>query len=136
MQLMIDPIARLCAESEILREQLTLDGARILELGCGKAEATRRIAADGQGRTIVACEVDEIQHAMNLARTDLPNVTFRLGGAEAIAAADESFDVVMLFKSLHHVPMPLMAQALKEIRRVLRPGGVAYVSEPIFAGER
>jgi 2-methylisocitrate lyase-like PEP mutase family enzyme len=40
-----------------------------------------------------------------------------------------------MFKSLHHVPVPLMDQALAEIRRVLKPGGLAYISEPVFAGE-
>jgi SAM-dependent methyltransferase len=41
----------------------------------------------------------------------------------------------MMFKSLHHVPMSEMNQALSEIRRVLRPGGLVWISEPIYAGE-
>jgi SAM-dependent methyltransferase len=40
----------------------------------------------------------------------------------------------MMLKSLHHVPMALMDQALSEIARVLRPGGWLYVSEPVYAG--
>ena len=44
-------------------------------------------------------------------------------------------DVVLMFKSLHHVPVDLMDQALREIRRVLKPDGLVYISEPLFAGE-
>jgi ubiquinone/menaquinone biosynthesis C-methylase UbiE len=122
-------------EFEVLRELLPFDGARVLELGCGAAEKTRLIAERTGVAEIVAAEVDSIQHARNLAITDLPKVSFRAFGAEAIDAPDASFDIVLLFKSLHHVPMPLLDQALAEIRRVLKPGGLAYVSEPVFAGE-
>jgi len=79
--------------------------------------------------------VDEVQHQLNAARDDLPNVEFVLAGAQAIPARDSVFDVALMFKSLHHVPVPLMGAALREIARVLKPGGYLYVSEPIFAGE-
>jgi len=40
-----------------------------------------------------------------------------------------------MFKSLHHVPVEHMDRALDEIARVLRPGGLAWISEPVYAGE-
>jgi ubiquinone/menaquinone biosynthesis C-methylase UbiE len=122
-------------EFEVLRELLPFAGARVLELGCGAAEKTRLIAERTGVAEIVAAEVDLIQHRKNLAIADLPKVAFRSFGAEAIEAPDASFDIVLMFKSLHHVPVPLMDQALAEIRRVLKPGGLAYISEPVFAGE-
>jgi ubiquinone/menaquinone biosynthesis C-methylase UbiE len=66
---------------------------------------------------------------------DRLDVVFRLGAAEAIPAVDASFDIVLMFKSLHHVPIDKMDQALSEIRRVLKPGGLAYLSEPVYSGE-
>ncbi len=123
------------AEPDIFEALLPLDGARILELGCGRADLTRRIATRGRDRRVLALEVDEIQHAINAAIADLPNVEFGLGGAEAIPAPDASFDVAFMFKSLHHVPVALMTRALEEIRRVLVPGGLLYVSEPVYAGD-
>ena len=135
MRLKPQTIDRTCPEAEIFNELLSLDGMHILELGCGGAELTRIIATEGRDRSVLALEVDEIQHALNLEITDLPNVTFELAGAEAIPAEDSTFDVVFMFKSLHHVPVDLMDRALAEIRRVLVPGGLAYISEPIFDGD-
>jgi SAM-dependent methyltransferase len=124
-----------CPEPEIYNRLLSLDGKHILELGCGSAEITRNIATSGFDRKITALEVDEIAHEKNLQITDLPNVTFGLSGAQDIPLEDESVDVVFMFKSLHHVPLELMETSIHEIRRVLKPGGLLYVSEPIFAGE-
>jgi ubiquinone/menaquinone biosynthesis C-methylase UbiE len=128
-----DPqVHRVANEGDILDELLHLEGATILELGCGKAEKTRVVAV--KAASVLALEVDQIQLAKNLTITDLPNVRFAHGGAEKIAAPDSSFDIVLMFKSLHHVPVELMDSVFSEIRRVLKPGGVAYISEPVYAG--
>ena len=130
-----DPAAyRQATELEIIAETLPLAGARVLELGCGSAWMTRRVAKDFPITRLVATEVDRVQHEKNLRITDLPEVEFRYGGAEAIDAPDNSTDLVLMLKSLHHVPTHLMDQSLKEIRRVLVPGGLAYISEPVYAG--
>lgn len=120
---------------EIYESLLPLDGARVLELGCGKAEITRQIAKSARGVSITAMEVDQAQHALNLTISDLPNVRFEFGGAENIPEADGRFDIVLMFKSLHHVPLEHLDRALREIHRVLRPGGLAYLAEPVFAGD-
>jgi len=134
MQIAVPNIDRVCDEQEIYSSLLSLDRAQVLELGCGKAEKTRAIAQAGQVAGILALEVDEAQHAKNAQATDLPNVRFAPGGAEDIPAGDAAFDIVLMFKSLHHVPLDKMDRALQEIRRVLKPGGLAYISEPIYAG--
>lgn len=131
-----DPLANtVCDERTVYENVLPLEGAQILELGCGRAEKTRAIAQGGKIGSITALEVDQVQHAKNLQIGDLPNVRFRLGGAEAIPSPDNAFDVVLMFKSLHHVPLDVMDRALAEIHRVLKPGGLAYISEPVYAGE-
>jgi ubiquinone/menaquinone biosynthesis C-methylase UbiE len=120
-------------EADILDELLHLKGATVLELGCGKADKTRVVAQ--QAASVLAQEVDEVQLAKNLAITDLPNVRFGHGGAENIPASDSNFDIVLMFKSLHHVPTKLMDSVFSEIRRMLKPQGVAYISEPVYAGD-
>ena len=135
MKIAVDHIDVICDEADIYNRLLSLDNKHILELGCGAAEKTRDIATSGVNRRVTALEVDEIAHGKNLQLTDLPNVSFGLSSAQDIPLPDESVDVVMMFKSLHHVPLEYMQSALGEIRRVLKPGGLAYISEPVFAGE-
>ncbi len=79
-------------ERRILEEFLELQGAAVLELGCGKAEKTRIVAE--KAATVLALEVDEIQLSINQAISDLPNVRFAKGCAEQISAGEESFDLV------------------------------------------
>ncbi|MDT8283563.1 MAG: class I SAM-dependent methyltransferase [Gammaproteobacteria bacterium] len=134
MKIAAEKIALNCPEFEIYNRLLSLDNKHIIELGCGDAEITRNIASTGSGRTITAMEVDEIAHAKNLLITDLPNVTFELASAHEIPLDDSSADVVFMFKSLHHVPVELMETSMREIKRVLKPGGLTYISEPVFAG--
>ena len=135
MKIAAEHIDTNCPEAEIYNRLLLLDNKHILELGCGSADITRNIATSGANRKVTALEVDEIAHAKNLQITDLPNVTFALAGAQEIPLDDDSVDVVFMFKSLHHVPIELMEPSMREIRRVLKPGGLAYISEPVFAGE-
>jgi len=135
MKLIETNISRACPEPELFNELLQLDGKRILELGCGRAELTRLIATQGSNRSIAALEVDGIQHNLNLKIAGLPNVEFIKAGAENIPCPDDSFDVAFMFKSLHHVPLELMDKAITEVKRALKPGGFAYISEPVFAGD-
>jgi len=135
MQLIQNAIERLCADRDVYEQLLELDGKLIVELGCGAAVHTRALAGAGPGRQVLAFEVDATQHAKNLAASALPNLSFQYGGAESIACDDASVDVVMMFKSLHHVPVAVMPDALREIHRVLKPAGSLYVCEPLFAGE-
>lgn len=123
------------SDFEQISRLLRLKGARLLELGCGAAFTTRRLAEAFPDTEIIAMEVDRIQHEKNLLIPDLPNVTFLYGGAQAIDLPDDSIDAVIMLKSLHHVPVNDMDLAFSEITRVLRPGGLAYISEPVYAGD-
>ncbi|MEO7742247.1 MAG: class I SAM-dependent methyltransferase [Usitatibacter sp.] len=122
-------------EVALLGGLVPLAGAAVVDLGCGNGDFARKLVAQGMARSVDALEVDLIQHARNVNGAQSPQVTFAAGGAEAIALPDGSRDLVVMMKSLHHVPMFLQDQALGEVRRVLRPGGHLYVSEPVFAGE-
>jgi ubiquinone/menaquinone biosynthesis C-methylase UbiE len=120
-------------ELDVLADLIPLNRRDIIELGCGAAQLARSLLGRFPDSRVTGLEVDERQHAQNLASPQ-SGLSFVASGAQAIPFADASFDVALMLKSLHHVPMPLLAQALAEAGRVLRPRGYLYVSEPVYAG--
>ncbi|MFT3718221.1 class I SAM-dependent methyltransferase [Pseudorhodoferax sp.] len=121
-------------ELDVLASLVPLAQARIVEAGCGAAQLARALLARYPEARVTGLEVDERQLAKNLAAPATPGLQFLHGGAQAMPLPDAAFDGALMLKSLHHVPVPLMDQALAEMARVLRPGGWLYVSEPVYAG--
>lgn len=120
-------------ELTVLSSLVPLAGQRIVELGCGSANLARSLLARHADSRVTGLEVDERQHAKNLAAPHA-GLSFIAAGAELIPFPDRSFDLAIMLKSLHHVPLPLLAQALSEVARVLRTDGHLYVSEPVYDG--
>jgi SAM-dependent methyltransferase len=120
-------------ELDLLAALVPLANQDIIELGCGAAALARGLLQRHPESRIVGLEVDERQHAKNLAKPQA-GLRFMAGVSQDIPFENASFDLAMMLKSLHHVPMPLMEKALNEAARVLRPGGHLYVSEPVYAG--
>ncbi|WP_313145431.1 class I SAM-dependent methyltransferase [Diaphorobacter nitroreducens] len=120
-------------ELDVLVELLPTPGTRVIELGCGGARMARQMLQRWPDMRYLGLEVDLRQHAINLHDTP-PRMRFAVGGAQAIACDDAQFDLALMLKSLHHVPLDVMDQALTEVARVLRPGGHLYVSEPVYEG--
>ncbi len=100
-------------------------GERVLELGCGTGSMW-------QGMTLPeGCHVtltDFSAGMLETARENTPHLAadYAVVNAERIPYADGDFDVVIANMMLYHVPD--IAQALREIRRVLRPGGRFYAA--------
>jgi ubiquinone/menaquinone biosynthesis C-methylase UbiE len=126
-------IDRVDDELDVLSALVPLGGQEIIELGCGNAGLARALLARHPDSRVTGLEVDERQHAKNIASMQ-NGLLFVAAGAQAIPFDDARFDLALMLKSLHHVPQPLLAQALREAARVLRVGGHLYVSEPVYAG--
>src|SRR5215208_2510747 len=98
---------------------------RVLEVGCGLGTDGAQFAKAGADYT----GIDLTQGAVDLAKKrfelfQLPG-TFRVADAEHLDFPDNSFDLVYSHGVLHHTPDT--AAAVREIHRVLRPGGKAVV---------
>jgi ubiquinone/menaquinone biosynthesis C-methylase UbiE len=108
---------------------------RLLDAGCGTGSITLGLApGDGSGEAIgTDISPDAVASASatasSLGRRDLCFVT---GDVTALPFADESFDAVFCSAVLQHLPDPL--GALREFRRVLRPGGVIGVADADIDG--
>lgn len=128
-----DRLERLHDELDLIAQRVPLAGRDIVEAGCGSARLARALLLRHPDCRVTGLETDAVQHARNLARPQA-GLTFLAAGAQAMPLADASFDVALMLKSLHHVPLDAMDTALAELARVLRPGGWFYVSEPIYGG--
>lgn len=100
-------------------------GLRVLEIGCGLGTDGAQFARAGADYT----GIDLTEAAIELARRrfelfDLPG-EFRTADAENLDFADDTFDVVYSHGVLHHTPDT--ERAVREVHRVLKPGGVAKV---------
>lgn len=98
---------------------------KILEIGCGLGTDGAQFAKAGANYT----GIDLTQAAVDLAKRrfelfQLPG-TFRVADAERLDFPDNSFDLVYSHGVLHHTPDT--AGAIREVHRVLRPGGRAVV---------
>lgn len=121
-------------ELELLQSLVDLpQHPRIIELGCGAAHLSRKLLQRFSACDVTGLEVDERQMAKNRLQPQ-ERLHFVPAGAQAIPFDDSAFDLALMLKSLHHVPLDLLDQALAEVHRVLRPQGLLYVSEPVFAG--
>jgi len=101
------------------------EGLRVLEIGCGLGTDGARFARAGARYTGV--DLTDAAIALARRRFELEGLAgdFHVADAERLDFADESFDLVYSHGVLHHTPDA--AAAVKEIRRVLAPGGRAVV---------
>lgn len=67
-----------------------------------------------------------------LAEKEVPGAVFKEGSALNIPFVGNSFDLVVMFDVIEHIPKNTERQAIQEIKRVLRPGGKVVISTPFF----
>src|SRR5688572_1651117 len=108
------------------------DGARALEVGCGQGLGITLLLERFGVRSVDAFDLDPKMVALAEARhaTD-ERVRVWVGDVEHVPAEDGAYDAVFDFGIVHHVPD--WRAALREIRRVLRPGGTFYAEEVLAA---
>jgi SAM-dependent methyltransferase len=118
--------------TDVIIETLAPAGKRVVDIGCGDGHLARQLAH--AGATVLGVECSPRQLAKARAAGPVTGVTVVEGVGQALPAADGSMDVAVFFNSLHHIPADVMDAALAEAARVLVPGGLAYVSEPLPEG--
>jgi ubiquinone/menaquinone biosynthesis C-methylase UbiE len=106
-------------------------GQRALDVGCGTGYLARLLAGpvgpDGQ---VVGIDPSPEMVAYAARKANgAGNLQFQVGTAESLDLPAEHFDVVMTSLMLHHLPEDLRVPALREMYRVLRPGGTLLIAE-------
>jgi len=111
-----------------------VEGGTIVDVGCSTGEFVREASRRFPNRTVIG--VDYLDDTIRIARLLHPRLEdrFRRMSAYRLEFPDASIDCVTLQEVLEHLEGA--ALALKEVNRVLRPGGalVASVPNPYYAG--
>ena len=99
--------------------------ARVLDIGCGTGNIHPLIA----GGVAELHGVDVSGRSIDVARTSNPGVRYAVHAGGTLPYDDRSFDVAYTICVMHHVPPAHWPDFVREMRRVLRPGGVGLVFE-------
>ena len=106
---------------EILQHITIEDNQLVLDVGCGVGVLTRHVAmVHNTYVTGIDIDPDQILEAQRKS-AHLDTVDYFVGDAVRLPFDDHSFDTVMTFKAMHHIPD--WQTAVQEMLRVLRPGG-------------
>jgi 2-polyprenyl-3-methyl-5-hydroxy-6-metoxy-1,4-benzoquinol methylase len=108
-----------------------LDGATVLEIGCGTGSAT--VALAEQGAQVTAVDVDALAISIAQARCRLHQVTAQFNVANAAELteplATQPFDFIIFFASLEHMTHVERMAAMTQTWQMLAPGGLWCVVE-------
>src|SRR5579859_5548598 len=105
---------------------------RLLEIGCGAGRNLRAFAHYRPDLTLQGVDISRV--ALEEAAAAGGPIVYRLGDALHLPYPDASFDIVVLFDVLEHVPD--VGRAVAEIARVLRPGGTFHGFVPCEGNRR
>ncbi|NVJ92278.1 MAG: class I SAM-dependent methyltransferase [Methylocystaceae bacterium] len=117
---------------DVLKATLSFAGKHVLDIGAGEGHLTRLMAKQGATVTGLECSPRQLKKAMSY--DVVAGERFIDAVAQSLPFEDESFDIVVFFNSLHHVPIEDQYLAITEATRVLVSNGMLYISEPIAEG--
>lgn len=105
---------------------------RIYEVGCGTGGAlfaARQLFPDAE---LVGSDISEVQlrHGARLSRQQRAGITFKQRLATETGEPDSSFDAAMSFAFFHELPRAETINVLREVYRILRPGGSMVIVDP------
>jgi SAM-dependent methyltransferase len=120
------------SNESVLSENLDLDKLEIVDVGSGPGNLVRYMT--GQGARVTGLECGALQLEKARSYPLVGDEVYIEGVGQDMPFADDSFDLVIFFNSLHHVPTEHMATALDEASRIVRSAGTVYMAEPIASG--
>lgn len=100
------------------------DGSDVLELGCGAGEPVARRLSERHRVTGVDLSPEQISRA----RTSVPDADFLIGDMTQLVFEPRSFDAVVAFYSIIHVPRTMHTDLFQRIGSWLRPDGLLLVT--------
>ncbi|WKW50272.1 class I SAM-dependent methyltransferase [Rhodomicrobium lacus] len=103
-----------------------VEGQRVLDIACGEGYGSALLASRAEKVWGVDIDRQAVDHANQTYKRD--NLRFFFGSCSAIPLPDASVDVIVSFETIEHHDEH--EEMIKEIRRLLRPGGALIISSP------
>lgn len=127
----VDTIERRTS-AQVIEELLPLKDAMVADVGCGDGWLTRLMTK--LGAHVIGIEVSpkHLSHASGI--RPVGDEHYMQGVAEDLPLPSRSRDIIVFFNSLHHVDEKGLFSALREAGRVLKPGGILFICEPLPSG--
>ncbi len=119
--------------TKLIEENLKLEHATVIDVGCGDGWLSRFLAGKGAHVTGIEVSPKHLAHARSIKA--VADEHYMQGIAEDLPVRTRSADIVIFHNSLHHVDTMGLPWAIKEASRVLNHGGVLYISEPMAEGD-
>lgn len=108
-------------------------GGKLLDVGCGSGHYS--VPLKELSPNLHYYGIDTSPMAVKVSKKyATPESVIRLGSATELPYSDNSFDVVMSITCLQHLPVEMRLQAISEMKRVLKPGGLIMMRESADGG--
>jgi 2-polyprenyl-3-methyl-5-hydroxy-6-metoxy-1,4-benzoquinol methylase len=101
----------------------------VLDVGCGFGWF-ELFAIDADVQHVIGIEVTDRDLQTARRHIDTPKATFQVASATELPFPNDSFDTVVCWEVLEHIPRNSEPRLFSEVARVLRPGGTFYMSTP------
>jgi len=121
----------LSSQSKLMNQSTIERGSNVLDIGCGSATLTNLIKKNHPDAIVVGLDADPkvLEIAKKKAVKDNLDIRFDQGFSNQLPYDNESFDVVFSSLLFHHLTKDKKIKTLKEVFRVLRPGGEFHVAD-------
>ena len=105
-----------------------IKGEKVADIACGTGYGTRILSQDGKAIAVKGIDIDNEAIEYAIRKYSNAGLTFKTASADNTGEDSESFDAIISFETIEHVPDDVTL--VKEFSRILKPGGLLICSTP------
>ncbi|MBI3260862.1 methyltransferase domain-containing protein [Candidatus Berkelbacteria bacterium] len=109
-----------------------IPGNNVLEIGCGPGRDANYLSEHG----LTVTGIDLSEHFIAMAQRNAPRATFQLMDMRKLMFANKTFDGLWIMASFLHIPKQEAPATLRGFARLLKLGGLMYISVKSGNGEQ
>lgn len=114
-------------EYEIFSNIVELKNKVVVDVGCGEGKLTKEISK--VCKFVYGLDLEEV--ILKIESNNIENIKFLYGLGQKMPLETNSVDIIIFFKSFHHIPKVNLEHSIKEIKRILKKNGTVCFVEPL-----